>query len=133
MRRMRRLPSLQHAADGYQHRLISDPEFAIGGAMIPFVALRESARGQRPALTWSPHFGVRAYLPCRRTLDTDYPAVRSRVHWMCWAATVLARSGGRIHEQCRGIVIDPDDLAVRLWAIPHSTDSECGGQGFESP
>jgi hypothetical protein len=34
---------------------------------------------------------------------------------------LLARSGGRTHEQCRGIVIDPDDLAVQLWAISHST------------
>jgi hypothetical protein len=40
------------------------------------------------------------------------------------AATLLARSGGRTHEQCRGIVINPDDLAVQLWAIPHSTDNE---------
>jgi len=44
------------------------------------------------------------------------------------------RSAGRrhgwptpTHEQCRGIVIDPDDLAVQLWAIPHSTDSELLG------
>src|SRR5215208_242884 len=38
------------------------------------------------------------------------------------AATLLARSGGRTHEQCRGIAINPDDLAVQLWAIPHSED-----------
>jgi hypothetical protein len=43
------------------------------------------------------------------------------------AATLLARSGGRTHEQCRGIVIHPDDLAVQLWAIPHSTDNELLG------
>src|ERR1700736_1691522 len=43
------------------------------------------------------------------------------------ATLLLARSGGRTHEQCRGIVIDPDDLAVQLWAIPHSTDSELLG------
>jgi hypothetical protein len=43
------------------------------------------------------------------------------------AATLLARSGGRTHKQCRGIVINPDDLAVQLWAIPHSTDSELLG------
>jgi hypothetical protein len=51
MRRTRRLPSPQQAADGYQHRLILDPAFAIGSAMIPFVALRDSARGQRAAFT----------------------------------------------------------------------------------
>jgi len=43
------------------------------------------------------------------------------------AAIRLACAGGRTHEQCRGIVIDPDSLAVQLWAMPHSTDSELLG------
>jgi DNA-binding HxlR family transcriptional regulator len=51
MRRTRRLPSPQQAADGYLHRLNLDTAFAIGGVMIPFVALRESARAQRAAFT----------------------------------------------------------------------------------
>jgi len=43
------------------------------------------------------------------------------------AATRLACSGWRTHEQCRGLVIDPDSLAVQLWAIPDSTDNELLG------
>jgi hypothetical protein len=43
------------------------------------------------------------------------------------AAIRLACARGRTHEQCRGIVIDPDSLAVQLWAMPRSTDSELLG------
>src|SRR4029079_18689056 len=43
------------------------------------------------------------------------------------AAIRLACAGGRTHEECRGLVIDPDSLAVQLWAMPHSTDSELLG------